>query len=205
VNLRRIVSLAMALAAGLFSSAPQAALISAATPITNNASLPTYLTDGSYLFNITVNLGVDQFLLPVEIAGAAGLQTWQFDLSFDNTVVEEVDPLDGTSGIYGAQFTPGDANALSFILAGFPLNASGLVVGVAGSYPNLLSGPSGDGVLSYLLFQFLPDQNAGNPNFSVSGVQLTQVPEPGTLALFAGLLLICALFARRWRHYQPLR
>ena len=35
--------------------------------------------------------------------GAAGLQNWQFSLNFDNTVVEEVDPLDGSSGIYGAE------------------------------------------------------------------------------------------------------
>src|SRR5262245_11158807 len=62
------------------------------------------------------------FLVPVEISGAANLQSWQFDLLFDNTVVQEVDPLDGSSGIYGAEFTPGDATTLSFILGGFPFN-----------------------------------------------------------------------------------
>src|SRR5262249_26042732 len=71
------------------------------------------------------------FLVPVDIAGAAGLQNWQFDLLFDNTVVEEVDPGDTSSGIYGAEFTPGDANSVSFILSGFPFNSLGIVDTVA--------------------------------------------------------------------------
>src|SRR5215470_15048363 len=56
------------------------------------------------------------FYVPVQISGVAGLQNWQFTLNFDNSVVEVVDPFDGSSGIYGAQFTPGDANSQSFIL-----------------------------------------------------------------------------------------
>jgi hypothetical protein len=112
-------------------------VISAGTPTT---TVPTHLTDGSYLFGITVTLGPDQFLLPVQVAGAVNLQSWQFDVTFDNTVVEEVDPFDGTSGIYGAEFVPGDANSLSFILGGFPFNALGLVDDVAGSHPSLLDG-----------------------------------------------------------------
>jgi hypothetical protein len=36
------------------------------------------------------------FYVPVQITGAINLQNWQFSLLFDNTVVEEVDPLDGT-------------------------------------------------------------------------------------------------------------
>ena len=37
------------------------------------------------------------FLVPIEISGAVDLESWQFDLLFDNTVVEEVDPGDGSS------------------------------------------------------------------------------------------------------------
>ena len=119
------------------------AVISPGTPITNDGDVPAYLRDGSYLFGITVpTLGSDDFLLPVEISGAASLQSWQFTLTFDNTVVSVLDPSDGTSGIYGAEFTSGDPNTLSFILGGFPFNALGEVDSVAGSYPSLLTGPS---------------------------------------------------------------
>jgi len=177
-----------------------AAVISAGTPTT---TVPTYLSDGSYLFGITVTLGPDEFLLPVGITGAINLQNWQFDLLFDNTVVEEVDPLDGSSGIYGAEFTPGDANSLSFILGGFPLNGSGLVDDVAGSYPSLLNGPSGDGVLAYILFRFLEDQENNNPNFTIANAAVQQqVPEPGTLALLAAGLGILFVTRRRLRRVR---
>ena len=164
----------------------EATVISPGAPTT---TVPSYLSDGSYLFGITVALGADQFLLPVDISGAAGLQSWQFDLSFDNTVVQEVDPFDGTSGIYGARFTPGDPNSLSFILGGFPFNGLGLVDDVAGSYPSLPNGPSGNGTLAYILFEYLPGQQTNDPGFSVGNATVQQAPEPTTLALLAiGLL-----------------
>lgn len=80
----------------------------------------------------SISIPVDTFPVPVEISGAVNLQNWQFDLVYDNTLVEVVDPFDGSSGIYGAEFTPGDANTLSFILGGFPL--PGLVDDLGGSY-----------------------------------------------------------------------
>lgn len=175
-------------------------LISTGNPTT---SVPTYLSDGSYLFGITVTLGADQFLLPVEITGAAKLQNWQFDVTFDNTVVQEVDPLDGTSGIYGAEFTSGDANSLSFILGGFPFNALGLVDDVAGSYPSLVDGPSGDGVLAYILFEYLPGQQTNDPGFAIENPTTTQsVPEPATLALLAGGLAALLGVRRRTRRAE---
>jgi hypothetical protein len=138
----------------------------------------------------------EEFYVPVEISGAVSLQNWQFSLKFDNTVVQEVDPLDGSSGIYGAEFIPGDATSLSNILAGFPL--PGVVDGVAGSYPFLLNGPSGDGVLADILFEFLPGQEGKNPNFSITNaVVLAPVPAPeaGSLGLLAGLALLAGFFA----------
>jgi hypothetical protein len=166
-------------------------IISPGTPISSNADLPPYLTDGSYLFGIMVSLAPGEILLPIGIAGATNLQNWQFDLLFDSTVVNEVDPLDGTSGIYGAEFTLGDLTSLSFILSGFPDNSSGQVGTVAGSYPSLLKGPSGDGALAFVLFRCLDQENCTNPNFSVGGTQVGQAaPEPSTLLLLAiGLLL----------------
>jgi hypothetical protein len=184
-----------------FSSFGAAAnpIISAGTPITNFADVPTYLTDGSYLFGITVPaFGPDDFLLPVEISGAANLQFWQFALTFDNTVVNEVDPFDGSSGIYGAEFISGNPDTLSFILSGFPINffsgTEGLVDTVAGEYPSLLTGPSGDGVLAFILFEFIPGQEQGNPNFSIENTTVVQgAPEPATLILLAsGLVLLCS-------------
>jgi hypothetical protein len=167
-------------------------IISIGTPITQDADVPAYLTDGSYLFGITVPLlGTDDFLLPVEISGATNLQLWQFTLSFDNTVVQEVDPLDGSAGIYGAEFTPGDLNSLSFILGGLPLNIFGVVDTVSGEYPSLLTGPSDAGALAFILFEFLPGQESNNPDFSIQGVTVVQgAPEPGTFVLVAGALLL---------------
>jgi hypothetical protein len=144
------------------------------------------------------------FLLPVEISGAANLQFWQFDLLFDNTVVEVVDPFDGSSGIYGAEFTPGAPNTLSFILGGFPLNFLGLVDDVAGEYPGLLNGVTGDGVLAYILFGFIIGQEANNPSFAIANPSVTeqpggggQVPEPSILFLLAGALFVLAVAKAR--------
>ncbi len=168
IFLRSLIAV-MALCAGLLASTSQGAVISAGAPTT---TVPTHLSNGSYLGFISVTLGVDQFLLPVGINGAANLQNWQFDLTFDSNVVQEVDPGDGTSGIYGAEFTPGDSNSLSFILGGFPL--TGLVDDVAGSYPSLLNGASGSGVLAYILFEFLAGQQTSNPNFSIENAVVQQ-------------------------------
>jgi len=134
------------------------------------------------------------FYVPVQISGVAGLQNWQFTLNFDNSVVEVVDPFDGSSGIYGAQFTPGDANSQSFILGGFPLNGLGIVDTVAGSYPFLPAGPSGDGVLADILFDFLPGQEGNDPGFSITNVAV-QVPAPAVGSGLPGLLAALALLA----------
>jgi len=166
-------------------------VISPGTPTT---AVPPYLTDGSYLFGITIPtpLPPGDFLLPIDISGAVNLQSWQFTLLFDNTVVQEVDPGDTTSGIYGAEFAAGDINSLSFILSGFPLNFLGEVDTVAGSYPALLTGPSGNGPLAYILFQCVPDPATCNGNFSVQGTTVVQgAPEPATLVLLtSGLALL---------------
>ena len=134
----------------------------------------------------SITIPADTFLVPVQISGAIRLQSWQFDLLFDNTVVQVVDPLDLSSGIYGAEFVPGSSDTMSFILGGFPLNGLGIVSGVAGSYPSLLTGPSGDGVLAYVLFGFLDGQSTNDPSFRLDNVSIAQdVPEPGTLGMIA--------------------
>lgn len=157
-----------------------------ADPIISVGSFPA--TVPSYI----PPLPAGAFLVPVEISSAVNLQSWQFDLLFDNTVVEEVDTGDGSSGIYGAEFTPGDPNSTSFILSGFPFNFLGEVDIVAGEYPSLLTGPSGDGVLAFIVFDFLPGQAGNNPRFSITNASVQEpIPEPGTLMLLAsGLVLL---------------
>ena len=172
-------------------------IISVGTPITSNADLPSYLTDGSYPFGITVSLSPGEFLVPIDISGAVNLQTWQFDLLYSDAVVQQVDPGDGSFGVYGAEFTPPDLSSLAFILSsGFPIDqdSNGLpddLQGVAGSYPSLLTGPSGDSPLAFVLFQCNPDPATCNGNFSIANTTVVQgVPEPATLALVLGGLAV---------------
>ena len=66
------------------------------------------------------------------------------------------------------------------------------------SIPSLLNGVSGDGILAYILFEFLPNQQTNNPDFRIANaVAGIEVPEPGTLALFAAALLILGFTPRR--------
>jgi len=180
-------------------------IISPGTPTT---AVPTYLTDGSYWFGIAIPtpLPPGEFLLPIDISGAVNLQSWQFTLLFDNTVVQEVDPGDTTSGIYGAEFTDGDLNSLSFILSGFPFNFLGEVDTVAGSYPSLLTGPSGDEPLAFVLFQCVPDPATCNGKFSIEGATVVQgAPEPTTIVLLgSGLALLGSRRLLRRKQVQSL-
>lgn len=161
-----------------FSGIVNAALVVPGAPTT---VVPSHLADGSYLWGITASLAPSEFLLPVRISGALDLQSWQWDLHFDPAVVGQIDPGDGTAGLYGAEFTPGDATTLAFILGGF--SAPGRVDDVAGAYPSLLAGPSGDGPLAYVLFGFLPGQQSGDPRFRIDGLPPLPVAEPGTAVL----------------------
>src|SRR4029434_6411969 len=174
------------------------AIISPGIPTT---TVPPELADGTYLAppGITVTLGANRFLLPVVITGALNTPNFVFDLTYDSAVVQQVDPLDFLdTGIYGARFTPGDLSSLSFILSAFSL--PGLVDDVAGEYPSLLNGITGDGVLAYILFETL--QEGANPGFAIENAFAPgQAPEPNTLALFAAALLILT-FTLRLRNFR---
>ena len=170
-----------------------------ASPGTSTTTVPEELANGTYLAppGITVTLGPNQFLLPVVITGALNPPNFAFDLTFDNTVVQQVDPLDFLdTGIYGARFTPGDPNSLSFILSGFAFNFLGLVDDVVGEYPSLLNGITGDGVLAFILFETL--QAGVNPDFAIENAFApTEAPEPATLVLVASALLLLGFTRRR--------
>ena len=63
---------------------------------------------------------------------------------------------------------------------------------VAGAWQDPPPGPSGDGILAYV--EFITTENGtGESPITVTGVSTTSsVPEPGTLALFAGGLVLLA-------------
>jgi hypothetical protein len=173
----------------LCASTTHAAVI---TPGTPTDQVPHYLL-------LTLDPG--QFLLPVEVTGAIGLQDWGFDLTFDPNVVRVVDPGDGSSGIYGARFDADDDATLASILAGFVFNSQGMVDDVAGSYPGLFEGVTGDGILAWILFETIDGQEGQDPGFTVPTAPPPSVPEPGTLALLVpALALVAAARRRNARH-----
>ena len=136
---------------------------------------------------VDATIGQNQFLLPIEVKGAAGLQNWGFDLSFDANVVQLVDLGGITSffGVYAAEFNDTEPVLSSILSSGFPL---GGLQGVAG----FSSDVAGDGLLAFIGFEYLPGQNGQDPGFEVGGVNVTQsVPEPTTAVLLAaGLLML---------------
>ena len=96
------------------------------------------------------------------------------------------------------------ASTTSFILGGFPLNGLGLVDDVAGSYPSLLTGPSGDGILAYILFGFLPGQENNEPGFSIEDAVVLEIPQASALLLVAaGSGLLGVARGRRGRAQTP--
>jgi hypothetical protein len=137
---------------------------------------------------VDATIGLNQFLLPIEVTGAAGLQSWSFDLSFDPNVVQLADlgGITSFSGVYAAEFNDTQPVLSSILSSGFPF---GGLQGVAG----FSSDVTGDGLLAFIGFEYLPGQNAQHPGFEIGGVNVTQsVPEPTTAVLLAVGLLVLA-------------
>ena len=186
-------ALLVALASGflaLVASPWAGAGILVGTPTT---TVPSSLFDP--LNTLSSPLPANEFLLPIEITGAIGLQDWSFDLNFTDGVVSPVDAGGLYQSVYQAEFNAADPTLSNITSSGLLLPGS--LVGIAG----FSSGVSGDGLLAYVLFQQL--MPGVDPGFSISNAVTTQAaPEPGTLALLAGVLAVLGgrRILRRRRH-----
>jgi hypothetical protein len=182
MNLLNPLPRVFAVMAIMLAGLANAAVISVGPQTTN---VPSYF--GS------VALGTGQFLVPINVSGASGLQEWQFDFSFDPNVVTQIEPFftPYSFGLYAAQFDPSDPSSLSSpTSAGFSFTP-GLIEQIAG----FSQGATGNGALAFLAFEYL--QPDSDPNFAVSNVTVTQsVPEPSTLSLVA-LVMAGLAFIRR--------
>jgi hypothetical protein len=123
--------------------------------------------------------------LPVDITGANGLQDWSFDLHFDASKVAPLDLSGLFNWVYQSEFSVTNPTLSDITASGFPL--TDVLQGVAG----FSSGASGDGVLAYILFNFLPGQQDPFPPFTIDNGTIQQTPEPATLILLgSGLVLL---------------
>jgi hypothetical protein len=188
--LSRTLYLGVAMAALVAVSMPraEAAVISPGTPTT---TVPSSLSDP--LSTLTSPLPTGEFLLPIEITGAAGLQSWSFDVLFDGTIATPFDAGGLSQSVYQAEFNGTDPTLSNITSSGFVF--PGVLQGVAG----FSSGVSGDGLLAYILFAFQPGQQDPFPSFSIDNATVQQAPEPGTLVLLGGGLLLLGILRMVWR------
>ncbi len=154
----------------------------------------------------TVNAG-QTFNLNVSISGVTDLYSWQFDLSFDHTLLTANSITEGPflKSLGGTtNYVPGTINNSTGKIS----NTADTLTGPAGT------GVSGAGVLAIVNFTagaitgistialsniFLSDSNF-NPivNTPMNGsVTIVAAPEPHTLALFSAALLLGLLYKIR--------
>lgn len=181
----RIVCTGMLAAAFASAGAVHAALIA---PGAQTTVVPAGLDDP--LMTLSDPLPAGQFLLPIEVTGASDLQDWSFDLTFDATVVAPLDVGGFYQWVYQAEFGVADLTLSGITSSGLLL--PGVLQGVAG----FSSGVSGNGVLAFVLFEYLTDEG-GDPNFGIGGPTVQPVPEPGTTVLLTAALLPLAWQRRR--------
>jgi general secretion pathway protein D len=150
---------------------------------------------------VTVSVG-STFTIPISIADATDLTSWQFDLAFNPAIVKANSVTEGPFMLaFGTTLSPP-----TFFSPGVIDNTTGLISLVADSFIDLPPLPSGAGILANIEFTalkpgvspltfsnvFLNDLDQG---FDIKNGQITVVPEPTTLALLIGGLAL--LGARR--------
>lgn len=158
---------------------------------------PPVLSAGSE----TVNVGGD-FTIPISIASAQGLTSFQFDLAFNPTIIKALSFTD-----IGTDFATAASTGGGFLtgITGFIDNTAGVLSGVAGSMSGLITGAglTPSGVVVNATFQalavgispltlstaFLTDNgvplSSANGNFRLVNGQVRAVPEPSSLILLS--------------------
>jgi general secretion pathway protein D len=167
---------------------------------------PPVLTAGSAA---VASVG-DVFTIPISIANAQGLTSFQFDLDFNPAVIQALSFTD-----IGTDFAKAASSGGGFLtgITGFTNNTTGVLSGVADSMSGLTTGAglTPSGVLADVTFKavavgsttlalnnaFLTD--AGVPlmgNFTLINGQ-AKVPEPSSLILLS--VAVGAVGILRWR------
>jgi len=184
--LRRTFVVVVFLGLGLFAAPGRAAIISAGSPTT---TVPAALDDP--IATLTSPLPAGEILVPIVITGAAGLQNWSFDLTYNGSVVQPLDLGGFFQSVYAAHFNAVDTTLSGITSSGFPnLNVPpDALTSIAG----FSSGVTGNGLLAFVLFEFQTGHETENPGFGIDNPNITQqAPLPGTL-----VLLIPAFIALR--------
>jgi Cohesin domain/PEP-CTERM motif len=146
------------------------------------------------------------FTIPIWITGATDLTSWQFDLAFNPAILQANSVTEGpflsSSGTQSTLFVPGVID-----------NGGGHILGIADFFTDISPPPSGIGVLANVEFLALAlgvspltfsnvFLNFSDQGFGIDNGQVTTaVPEPTTMALLAGglVLLGARRLARRGR------
>jgi hypothetical protein len=178
------------------------------------------IAPGSARCSIVLSAGSDSvhvgdiFAIPISVTGTAGLTSYQFDLSFNPSIIEALSFDDSAT-----DFATEASNEGGFLtgITGFIDNSTGILSGVADSMSgNTGPGLTPDGTIADITFEalspgtfalnlanaFLTDNGnflfSGNRDFSLQNGSVTvvanaAVPEPPLLPLFGAALLALAV------------
>lgn len=185
-----LLALSCALTGAITISPAQAAQLAVGASLN---TVPTALVDSLG----TLSLSPSQFLVPVLAQSADDLAEWQFDLRFDADVATPVDVGGLYFSTYQADFGIGAISQITG--SGFLLD--GRLDDVSGYFDPSVSG---DGVIAYVLFQYLAGHDGQDPGVQVDDPAPQALPEPSTLGLVCAAALLGTWQARRRIRARPL-